>query len=270
MLILNNISKVFNPGTENEVQALRNVSFNVKEGEFAVIIGTNGSGKSTTLNTVAGNIIADTGTVSIDGVDVSSMPVHRRAKFIGRVFQNPFTGTAPTLTLMDNIALALKRGRSRGLGIAVQSPLRSEIQERLSSLGMGLEDRMEQAIESLSGGQRQALTLLMATWLKPKVLLLDEHTAALDPKNAEEVLQLSEELIRAGNITTLMVTHSMRHAAQMGDRLLMMHRGEIIREFKGAEKARLRPSELEQRFAEIRQTELLDESAAKLIEQLYV
>lgn len=270
MLRMDSVSKVFNPGSHNEVRALQNISLDVKEGEFVVLIGTNGSGKSSLLNAIAGTFFLDSGLIHIGGEDMSGLPEHKRAPHVGRVFQDPFTGTAPGMSVIENIALATRRGLSRTFGKAITTALRAEVAERLIPLGMNLEDRLDAPIRSLSGGQRQALTLLMATWRKPDVLLLDEHTAALDPKNAEKVLQLSEEIVHVSGITTLMVTHSMKHAAQLGGRLLMMHRGEILREFRDAEKQRLRPYELEERFAEIRQTELLDESAAALIEGQYV
>jgi putative ABC transport system ATP-binding protein len=270
MLFLDRIDKVFNPGEPNEIHALSDVTLHMEHGEFVVVIGTNGSGKSTLLNAIGGTFLVDTGGIEINGIDVTDYPEHKRASLVGRVFQDPFSGTAPSMTLAENLALAIRRGLPRGLGRAVPSRLREELHDRLAGLGMGLEDRLDTRMNLLSGGQRQAVTLLMATWRKPSILLLDEHTASLDPRNAERVLQISEEIIKRDSITTILVTHSMRDAAHLGDRLLLMHRGEIIREFRGPEKQRLRPYELEKRFAEIRQSELLDESAAQLIETAYV
>jgi putative ABC transport system ATP-binding protein len=197
-------------------------------------------------------------------------PEHRRAAHIGRVFQNPFSGTAPTMSIAENFAMASYRGKPRGLGWALSKELVEPLRARIASLRMGLEDRIDNAIGSLSGGQRQALTLLMASWLKPALLLLDEHTAALDPKSADKVISLSDEVIRRDNLTTLMVTHSMQQAVNLGDRIVMMHRGKVLHDFKGAEKKRLRPEDLLDRFEEIRRREQLDESAAAMLESLYI
>jgi putative tryptophan/tyrosine transport system ATP-binding protein len=270
MLEIRGVSKTFNPGTVNEVRALQGVDLTIDEGSFVVVIGTNGSGKSTLLNAVAGAFIVDVGTIHIDGHDVTRWPEHRRATLIGRVFQNPFSGTAPDMSIAENIALAGRRGRSRGLGWALRGNFAAEMCERVRRLGMGLEDRLDNAIGSLSGGQRQALTLLMATWLKPKLLLLDEHTAALDPKSAEQVIRLSNEVIAHDQLTTMMVTHSMQQAANLGDRLIMMYRGRIIHDFRGAEKRRLRVDDLLARFEDVRRSEQLDESAAELLRRAYV
>lgn len=270
MLDVRRVVKTFNPGTPNEVRALQGVDLAIEEGSFVVVIGGNGSGKSTFLNAVAGTFFVDSGSLAIDGTDVTSWPEHRRASLIGRVFQNPFTGTAPSMTIAENLALAARRGRSRGLSWALTSALRDEFRDRVRRLNMRLEDRLDNAIGSLSGGQRQALTLLMATWLKPRLLLLDEHTAALDPKSADQVIALSEDLIARDRLTTLMVTHSMQQAANLGDRLVMMHRGAILHDFRGAEKRRLRADELLARFEDIRRADQLDESAAGMLARLYV
>ena len=270
MLQLRQVFKTFNAGTPNEVRALRGVDLTIDEGSFVIVIGTNGSGKSTTLNAVAGGFIADSGTIAIDGTDVTAWPEHRRAAFIGRVFQNPFSGTAPSMTIAENLALAARRGRPRGLGWALRRSMLDEFRDRIRRLNMGLEDRLENPIGSLSGGQRQALTLLMASWLKPKLLLPDEHTAALDPKSADQVIRLSEEIVTRDRLTTLMVTHSMQQAAHLGDRLVMMHRGAVLHDFKGAEKQRLRPDDLNKRFEDVRRADLLDESAAAMLRRLYV
>lgn len=270
MLELAGLFKTFNPGTVNEVRALQGVDVVLEDGTFVVVIGTNGSGKSTLLNAVAGTFFVDRGSIRIDGRDVTHWPEHRRATFVGRVFQNPFSGTAPAMTIADNLSLAARRGLARGLGWALGAELRKEMRERVRRLGMGLEDRLDNAIGSLSGGQRQALTLLMATWLRPTLLLLDEHTAALDPKGAEQVIRLSEEAIARDKLTTLMVTHSMHQATALGDRLIMMHRGRVVHDLSGAEKRRLRPEDLLARFEEIRRMEQLDESAASMLRRSYV
>ncbi len=270
MLDIRDISKTFNPGTPNEVCALQHVSLHIEPGSFVIVIGTNGSGKSTLLNAVAGGFITDAGRIILAGRDVTRWPEHRRATLIGRVFQNPFTGTAPEMSIAENIALAARRGRWRGLGWALHSGVQRAMRDRVRRLGLGLEDRLDNAIGTLSGGQRQALTLLMATWLKPQLLLLDEHTAALDPKSADQVVRLSEEVIAGEKLTAMMVTHSMQQAANLGDRLVMMHRGRIIHDFHGAEKRRLRADDLLARFEEVRRGEQLDESAAELLRRTYV
>jgi putative ABC transport system ATP-binding protein len=270
MLEIAGVSKTFHPDTPNEVRALEQVDLSIDDGSFAIIIGTNGSGKSTLLSAVAGSFPVDRGTIRIDGTDVTTWPDHRRAAFIGRVFQNPFTGTAPNMTIAENLTLAARRGRPRGLGWALSSGIRRDLSDRIRALNLGLEQRLDNPIGSLSGGQRQALTLLMATFVKPKLLLLDEHTAALDPKSADHVIRLSEEIVARDKLTTLMVTHSMQQAATLGDRLIMMHRGRVIHDFRGAERQRLRPEGLMQRFEEIRRADLLDETAASLLRRAYV
>ncbi len=270
MLEIRNVSKVFNPGTPNEVRALQGVDLTLEEGAFVAIIGTNGSGKSTLLNAVAGTFIVDTGKISMDGTDITRWPEHRRAGLMGRVFQNPFTGTSPNLTIAENLVLAARRGLSRGLGWGLNKKAMEDLRTRIRQLNMGLEDRLDNAIGSLSGGQRQALTLLMATWLKPRLLLLDEHTAALDPKSAEQVIALTDTIVTREKLTTLMVTHSMHQAANLGDQLIMMHRGKIIQKFKGAEKRRTRVDDLLSRFEEVRRAEQLDETAAEMLERIYV
>ena len=270
MLEIAGVSKTFHPDTPNEVRALEHVDLSIDEGSFAIIIGTNGSGKSTLLSAVAGSFRVDRGTIRIAGTDVTMWPDHRRAAFIGRVFQNPFSGTAPSMTIAENLTLASRRGRPRGLGWALSSGIRRDLSDRIRALNLGLEQRLDNPIGSLSGGQRQALTLLMATLVKPKLLLLDEHTAALDPKSADHVIRLSEGIVARDKLTTLMVTHSMQQAATLGDRLIMMHRGRVIHDFRGAERQRLRPEGLMQRFEEIRRADLLDESAASLLRRAYV
>jgi putative ABC transport system ATP-binding protein len=269
MLTIASISKTFNAGTPNQVRSLADVSLTLDEGSFVVVVGTNGSGKSTLLNALAGSFMVDTGRIVLDGTDVTRWPEHRRATFIGRVFQNPFSGTAPNMSIAENLALAARRGRPRGLGPALSRSVRQELRERVSRLRLGLEDRLDNAIGSLSGGQRQALTLLMASWLRPKLLLLDEHTAALDPRSADHVIHLSEEIVSRDRLTTLMVTHSMQQASNLGDRLIMMHRGAVLHDFSGAEKRRLRPADLLARFESIRRAEMLDESAAEMLRRAY-
>jgi putative ABC transport system ATP-binding protein len=270
MLEIGNIYKTFHAGTPNVVRALQGVEATLEDGSFTIVIGTNGSGKSTLLNAVAGTFFVDEGMLRIDGADVTRWPEHRRASLIGRVFQNPFSGTAPNLTIAENLSLAARRGLPRGLGPALGSRLKSEIRDAIRQLNMGLEDRMDNAIGSLSGGQRQALTLLMATWRKPKLLLLDEHTAALDPKSADQVIALSERIVARDKLTSLMVTHSMQQAASLGDRILMMHRGKLIYDLRGPEKKRARAADLLERFEELRRSEMLDESAAEMLERQYV
>ncbi len=270
MLDIRNVTKAFNPGTINEVRALRGIDLAIDDGDFVCVIGSNGSGKSTLLNAVAGAFPLDAGRIAIDGIDVTRRPTHRRAALIGRVFQNPFQGTAPNMSIAENLALAALRGKHRGLGWALSKKLVERIRERVRLLGMDLENRLDNEIGSLSGGQRQALTLLIATWQKPHILLLDEHTAALDPKSANLVVQTTKEIIEREQQTTLMVTHSMHQASNLGDRLIMMHRGRVIRDFSGAQKQRLRSDDLLEIFEEVRQHEQLDESAAELLRASYV
>jgi len=270
MLNIQGIRKTFNAGTVNEVRALRGVDLTIEEGSFVVVLGMNGSGKSTLLNAVAGSFYVDEGTISIADQNVTKWPEHRRAKLIGRVFQNPFSGTAPDMSIAENFAMAAMRGKNRGLGWALSPELMTALRDRVVTLKMGLEDRLENAIGSLSGGQRQALTLLMATWLKPSMLLLDEHTAALDPKSAHQVITLTNEVVERDKLTTLMVTHSMQQAVNLGDRIIMMHRGQIAYNFSGSEKKRLRTEDLLDCFEEIRRREQLDESAAAMLAAQYV
>ena len=270
MLEIQNISKTFHPGTPNEVRSLRGVNLELAAGSWVIIIGTNGSGKSTLLNAVAGTFLVDEGKLQLAGQDVTRWPEHARAKLIGRVFQNPFSGTSPSLTIQENLSLAARRGKPRGLGWGLKELLVGRMRDEVGRLNMALEDRLENAIGSLSGGQRQALTLLMATWLRPELLLLDEHTAALDPKSADRVIGLTEQVVTRDKLTTLMVTHSMHQAASLGDRLIMMHRGQIIHDFQGAEKRRLRPDDLLAHFEDVRRAEQLDESAAEMLAEQYV
>jgi len=270
MLEIKQIRKTFNPGTPNEVRALQGVDLTLMDESFVVIIGTNGSGKTTLLNAAAGTIIVDSGSIHLEGHDITHWPEHRRAKLIGRVFQNPFSGTAAHMSIAENLALAARRGMGCGVGWALNKNLTDSFRGRVRQLNMGLEDRLDNAIGSLSGGQRQALTLIMATWLKPHLLLLDEHTAALDPKSADQVIALTDEIVKRDKLTTLMVTHSMHQAVNLGDRLIMMNQGQIIQDFQGAEKRRLRVDDLLTRFDEVRRAEQLDETAAQMLDRLYV
>ena len=270
MLEISNIAKTFNPGTPNAIRALRGVSLRLETGSFVIIIGSNGSGKSTLLNAVAGTFLVDTGSINLAGTDISRWSEHQRAKLIGRVFQNPFSGTAPNMSIAENLALATRRGRPRGLGWALHRRLNGQLRDRIRTLNMGLEDRLDNAIGSLSGGQRQALTLLMASWLKPELLLLDEHTAALDPKSADQIIRLTHEIILRDKLTTLMVTHSMQQAVHLGDRIVMMHRGQVLHDLQGPERARVRPEDLLKRFEEVRRREQLDANVAELLRRNYV
>ena len=246
------------------------MTLTLERGSFLIIIGTNGSGKSTLLNAVAGTFLVDSGQITLANQNITRHTEHRRARLIGRVFQNPFSGTAPAMTIAENLALAARRGQPRGLGWALNPKLREQIRDRIRSLNMGLEDRIDNAIGSLSGGQRQALTLLMASWLKPDLLLLDEHTAALDPKSADQVIRLTHEIIQRDNLTTLMVTHSMQQAVHLGDRIIMMHRGQVLHDLRGAERARVRPEDLLNRFDAVRRREQLDAGVADMLRNTYI
>ncbi len=270
MLDLIGVTKVFRAETSDCVLALDNINLQISEGTFVTTVGTNGSGKTTLLNAIAGVFGIDSGSIWLAGNNVTHWPVERRAHLIGRVFQNPFTGTAPTMTLAENLALSSRRAQGLGLGWAVSRRSRSGLREKVASLNMGLEDRLDTPIGILSGGQRQAITLLMATWTRPSLLLLDEHTAALDPKTAEMIMRLTEQIVTEERLTTLMITHSMQQAASVGDRLLMMHHGHIVRDVCGAEKRRLGADELLLQFEELRRAELLDKSAADMLAAAYV
>ena len=270
MLELEGIVKTFHPGTANEVRALRGVDLRVEDHSFVVVIGTNGSGKSTLQNAVSGSFPVDRGRILLAGRDITRWPEHRRAGLIGRVFQNPFSGTAPSMSVGENLGLALRRGLNRTLGRNAYLRERDALAERVRHLGMGLEDRLDNEIGSLSGGQRQALTLLMATLRRPELLLLDEHTAALDPRAADGVIRLTDELVREGQLTTLMVTHSMQQAVSLGDRLVMMHRGRVVADLRGEEKKRLRPGDLLDRFDQIKRREGIDPTVAEMLREAYV
>ena len=248
MLEVRSLYKTFNAGTINEKRAMNGVSLTLEDGDFVTVIGGNGAGKSTLLNLVAGVFPPDSGSIIIDGQDVTKLPEHRRAKFIGRVFQDPMMGTAATMGIEENLALAYRRGKSRGLRYGITSAERKLYREKLAILDLGLEDRLTSKVGLLSGGQRQALTLLMATLQKPKLLLLDEHTAALDPKTAAKVLETTEKIVRRDHLTTLMITHNMRDAIAHGNRLIMMDAGRIVADIRGEEKKNLTVQDLLDKF----------------------
>ena len=250
MLQMNNIYKTFNVGTVNEKTALRNLSLTLEDGDFVTVIGGNGAGKSTMLNAIAGTWPVDNGSIVIDGIDVTKLPEYKRAKFLGRVFQDPMTGTAATMEIEENLALAMRRGESRTLRKGIKEKERQQYREMLATLGLGLEDRMTSKVGRLSGGQRQALTLLMATLKKPKLLLLDEHTAALDPKTASKVLETTDMIVNRDHLTTLMITHNMKDAIAHGNRLIMMMDGRIILDIRGEEKKKLTVPDLLHKFEE--------------------
>lgn len=250
MLRLNSIYKTFNPGTVNEKVALAGVDLHLAPGDFVTVIGGNGAGKSTTLNAIAGTWFVDRGNIVIDGVDVTKLAEHKRAAFLGRVFQDPMTGTAANMQIEENLALAARRGQTRGLRPGITAKERDEYREKLKILDLGLEERLTAKVGLLSGGQRQALTLLMATLKKPKLLLLDEHTAALDPKTAAKVLEATDRIVEKDDLTTLMITHNMKDAIAHGNRLIMMHEGRIIYDVRGEEKKNLHVKDLLAKFEE--------------------
>ena len=244
MLDVKNIYKTFNAGTVNQKTALNRASLHLAPGDFVTVIGGNGAGKSTLLNAVAGTWLVDEGSITIDGIDVTHLPEHKRAQYIGRVFQDPMMGTAATMQIEENLALALRRGKPRTLKIGITAKEREDYKEMLKILDLGLEERLTSKVGLLSGGQRQALTLLMATLVKPKLLLLDEHTAALDPKTASKVLDATQKIVERDNLTTLMITHNMRDAITYGNRLVMMHEGRIVVDVSGEEKKHLTVEQL--------------------------
>jgi putative ABC transport system ATP-binding protein len=252
MISITQVTKAFNKGDVNEVTALSNVNLEVRDGDFITIIGSNGAGKSTFLNAMAGSFPVDAGRIVLDDTDITRWPEHKRAALIGRVFQDPLLGTCAGATIEQNLAMANKRGLRRGLGWGVKKRDREFFREKLSILGLDLEDRLRTHTGLLSGGQRQALTMLMATLVRPRLLLLDEHTAALDPKTAGMVLDLTEEIVSSLNLTTLMVTHNMKQAISMGNRLIMFHRGEIVLDIEGEEKQNLEVEDLLRRFSKLR------------------
>lgn len=256
MLELKNISKTFFPGTVHEKTALDNLSLTLHEGDFVTVIGGNGAGKSTMLNAIAGTFSVDSGSILIDGKDVTRLPEFKRAALLGRVFQDPMMGTAPTMQIQENLALAARRGKHRGLKWGITPQEEQEYYQKLKDLDLGLEDRMKAKVGLLSGGQRQALTLLMASLQKPKLLLLDEHTAALDPATAAKVLELSDRIVRENQLTAMMITHNMKDAIVHGNRLIMMNEGHIILDIEGEEKKKLTKQDLLEKFAEVAGTQV--------------
>ncbi len=269
MLKIDSVSKTFHAGTVNEVRALQDVSLSIEDGCFTGIIGTNGSGKSTLLNAVAGTFTPDAGSIHLAGHDITRWPEYKRAALIGRVFQDPFAGTAPDMSIAENIAIAMKRGQHRSFGFAVTRAFKDDVADRVRTLKMGLEDRLDNPIGTLSGGQRQALTLLMAVWTRPKLLLLDEHTAALDPKSAAKVAELTKIIIAREKLTALMVTHSMQQAVDLPDRIIMMHRGAIVEDYQDERKQRVRVPDLMATFDRVQKRELFDESVAGMLKAQY-
>lgn len=248
MLEIKNVHKTFNPSTINEKKALKGIDLTLNEGDFVTVIGGNGAGKSTMLNMIAGVYPVDCGTITIDRIDVTNLSEHKRAKYIGRVFQDPMTGTAADMQIDENLALAARRGQRRGLKFGVSRKEKAKYAEILASLDLGLESRLTSKVGLLSGGQRQAITLLMATLKKPKLLLLDEHTAALDPKTAHKVLQITQDIVQKNNLTTIMITHNMKDAISIGNRLIMMNDGKIIYDVSGEEKKKLTTADLLAKF----------------------
>jgi len=257
MIQLEQLTHYFHKGSVNQVMALDRINLTVEKGDFITIIGSNGAGKSTLLNSLAGTFPPDSGRLLLGEKDISQWPEHRRAKFISRVFQDPLMGTCASLTIEQNMALALRRGKARGFSMGVNREDRQRFRSKLTHLGLGLEERLGDSVGLLSGGQRQALTMLMATLIPPQVLLLDEHTAALDPKTARQILELTQNIITEQHLTTLMVTHNMRQALKLGNRLIMLHHGKIILDIKGEEKSKLSQEDLVARFYDRQEEELL-------------
>ncbi len=249
MLEIKNVSKTFNPGTITEKRALHNVNLKIEDGDFVTVIGGNGAGKSTLLNLIAGVHFTDSGSITLDGVDMTRMPEFKRAKYLGRVFQDPMMGTAGNMEIEENLAMAYRRGKKRTLSWGIKKSEKAGYVEALKLLDLGLENRMHSKVGLLSGGQRQALTLLMATLQKPKLLLLDEHTAALDPKTAKKVLELTEEFIKKDKLTAFMVTHNMNDAIRYGNRLIMMKEGNVVYDVRGEEKKNLTVKDLLEKFS---------------------
>ena len=251
MLEMRHVTKIFNPGTVDEKIALNDLSFTLNDGDFVTVIGGNGAGKSTMQNAICGTWLPDAGEILLDGIDLSSLSEHQRAKYLGRVYQDPMTGTAAGMQIEENLALAARRGLRRTLRPGIRKSEREEYRQRLQELGLGLDTRLSAKVGTLSGGQRQALTLLMATLQRPKLLLLDEHTAALDPQTAARVMELTDRLVQENHLTTLMITHNMRDAIRYGNRLLMLHNGRIVLDISGEEKARLTVADLMDMFRKV-------------------
>ena len=261
MLKLEHVYKTFNPGTINQKRALNDLNLTLNPGDFVTVIGGNGAGKSTMLNAICGVWKPDSGKIIIDGTDVTNMPEHKRAQFLGRVFQDPMMGTAADMGIEENLALAYRRGKARGLAWGISKKERELFRDKLATLDLGLENRMTSKVGLLSGGQRQAVTLLMASLQEPKLLLLDEHTAALDPKTAAKVLALSDEIVSAHKLTTLMVTHNMKDAIAHGNRLIMLHDGQVILDIAGEEKKNLTVEDLLAKFSEVSGQEFASDRA---------
>ena len=261
MLKIENLYKTFNAGTVNAKTALNGLNLEIKEGEFVTVIGGNGAGKSTMLNAIAGVFKPDFGTIEIDGIDVTNMPEYKRAKFLGRVFQDPMMGTAPDMEIAENLSIAARRGARRRLSWGIRRGEREKYRELLETLELGLEDRLSSKVGLLSGGQRQAITLLMASLVKPKLLLLDEHTAALDPKTAAKVLEITDDIVNSQNLTTLMITHNMKDAIKHGNRLIMLHEGKVIVDVSGKEKQKLTVEELIELFTKASGNEFASDRA---------
>ncbi|NLO89237.1 MAG: ABC transporter ATP-binding protein [Clostridia bacterium] len=259
MLAIKNVTKIFNKNSVNQKTALDNVSLTLEEGDFVTVIGSNGAGKSTLLNVIAGVYPIDTGSIKLEGNEISTLPEHKRAAFIGRVFQDPMKGTAPSMTVEENLALALARGKRRSLRWGISKKDRKLFKEKLEVLGLGLENQLTNKVELLSGGQRQAMTVLMAALVKPKVLLLDEHTAALDPKTADKVIELTNIIVKEHNLTTFMVTHNMEQALTMGNRLIMLHEGQIILELNESQKRNMTVKDLIREFEKVRGVKFVED-----------
>jgi putative ABC transport system ATP-binding protein len=259
MLEMKNVTKLFFPGTLDEKIALVDINLHLAPGDFVTIIGSNGAGKSTLMNIISGGLKPETGTVKINGTEVQDLPEHKRSDWIGRVFQDPMAGTAPNMTIEENLAIAYARGKSRGIRFGVNKRKRAFFKEHLALLGIGLENRLRAKVGQLSGGERQALSLLMATFTRPQILLLDEHTAALDPNRAELITRMTEKLVRELHLTTLMVTHNMEQAIRLGNRLIMMDKGRIILDFNEEEKKELTIEKLLQEFEKISGHKLADD-----------
>lgn len=260
MIILKDCVKYFHRGSVNEVLALNKMSLHIKEGEFVSVIGSNGAGKSSLLNCIGGSFLIDSGTLSICNQDMSKWPEHKRAAHISRVFQDPMQGTCPSATIQQNLALALRRGKPRRLSKGVKDEYQSQFKEVLAQLALGLEDRLGDRVGLLSGGQRQALTMLMATLLRPDVLLLDEHIAALDPKTANQILHITEQIVSQQSLTTLMITHNMKHAIHFGNRLIMLHQGKVLFDISGEDKKALTVEKLLVMFYQAQGEELASDS----------
>jgi len=259
MIELKNITKIFHKGTINENKAISNLNIKIEKGDFVTVIGSNGAGKSTMLNLVAGYLIPDEGNVIIGGKDVTHMSDYKRASFIGKVFQDPLSGTAGSLTIEENLAIAKKRGQKRWFSKGVKSSDRELFKDKLKILDLGLEKRLKDTVGLLSGGQRQSLTLLMATLVKPEILLLDEHTAALDPKTAAKIIELTEYFVNEFNLTAMMVTHNMKQALSLGNRTIMMHKGEVVLDIKSPERDKLTIQDLLEMFTKVRGEEIVDD-----------